>query len=280
MARRKASLTKGPAMRKFLLLLLLPLCGCAGSLNPLYDSRDDLLDPKDYLGVWEEGKYRLRAAPLDPEAKERLVEIDVLEDARMGHIRPDRATPPDTGAILIGGLVKVGDQVFLDLTFPPDMFNVLTPELAPTVRMHLVQTHSFSKLSRRKDELILQPLDMKKLGDFLDKNPKLIAHKRVMQRGDSEAFRLTPAWKDAVPKGKTELAMQTGGPSILFTAEAAELRQFLGKHANADIWAKEMTFNRGKQEDFDKRWQQLWDRLKDAEKRRGKDEIPPPKLTR
>jgi hypothetical protein len=262
-------------------LLALFLGGCAGSLNPLYESAADLIDPTDYLGVWADGsKYMLRTMPIEKQAEQRILLIELLEDPRVGRIDPNHPTSPDNGAVLVGGLVKVGDQVFLSLTCTPEMLNVFAPDFAPTARMHFMQFHTFSKVRIKNDELTLQPFDVAKLSDLLAKNPKLVAHKRIQQDQTSELFRMTPYWKDPEQGKKPETALATTGPSLLFTADAAELRQFLGKHATADIWAKEATFKRGANAAFEKRFQKVMDRFKDAEKRRQKDETPRPKIER
>jgi hypothetical protein len=275
---------KDTLMRNLCLWLSLSLTGCAGSLNPLYEKADDLLDPKDYLGVWSDNdKYTVRTTKSETPGQDRLVLLELLEDPRVGRIPPNRPVPPGNGAMLVAGLVKVGEHVFLDVTFAPEMLNVLAPDFAPTARMHLVQTHSFSKVRLKDDALILEALDLKKLVALLAKNPKLVAHKRIHQRQISrreisELDLMTPAWKEGAASPLTESSMATGSPSLLFTAEPAELRAFLGKHATADIWAKPRTFTRGDDADFDNRWRKLLERLQDAEKRRARDEVPPREL--
>lgn len=268
-------------MRKLMVWLSLSLTGCAGSLNPLYEKNDDLVDPKDYLGVWnDDGKYAVRTTRGENPGQERLVLLEVLEDPRVGRIAPERPTPPRNGAMLVAGLVKVGAHVFLDLTFAPEMLNVFAPDFAPTARMHLVQTHSFSKVQLKDDKLILETLSMKKVTALLAMNPKLVAHKRIQQRADSQLSVMAPSWKDGHAGPLSDTNMATGTPSLLFIDEPANLRAFLGKHATADIWEKPITFTRGNDGDFEKRWQLCLDRLKDAEKRRAKDDVPQRKLTR
>jgi len=263
-------------MRKLGLWLALSLAGCAGSLNPLYEKNDDLLDPKDYLGVWtDNGKYAVRTTKIEKQSQERLILLELLEDPRVGRIQANSPIPPGNGAVLVAGLVKVGEHVFLDLTFAPEMLNVLAADFAPTARMHLVQTHSFSKVRLKDNELILETLNLTKLVALLAKNPKLVAHKRIHQRQASQLVLMAPSWKEGDARQLTESSMATGSPSLLFTAESAELRTFLGKHATADIWEKSTTFARGNDGDFDDRWRKFLDRLKDAEKRRDKDKISP-----
>jgi hypothetical protein len=244
--------------------LMLPLSGCAGSLHPLFETEKDLVEPKDFFGVWDAGKWAFRATALDREKKDRLIKIDLLEDPAIGRITPTTPRLPDTAAMLEGGLVKVGDQVFVDITFQPEFLPLHAPDFALSIRMLIVPVHSFLKVDLKEDELTLHRLDLQKLDGLLAKNPKLIAHKKFAADLDYPAWRTNDA---------NESMLNLHGPSLLLTAEPAELRTFLAKHTNAGIWEAHK-FRRGDEQEFEKRWQKVWDRLEEARNRRKKDEIP------
>jgi hypothetical protein len=247
-------------------VVLLLLTGCAGSLNPLYESDEDIMDPKDFVGVWDNGHMALRAE-VHPEDKRSLL-IQTLQDPRMGRITPDMPRPPDVGAYLDGRLVKIGEQTFIDLMFQPDHLMLFAPDLPIWTRMLMVQVHSVMKVDRKKDEVILHQLDVQKLDALLAKNPKLVAHKKLTADA---------AWR--YPAGlkldQGAVAFSQCGPSLLFTAEPAGLRRFFAKHVQADIWKQPETFKHGDEADFDKRWQNLESRLVAAQERREKETTTP-----
>jgi hypothetical protein len=265
-------------MRAYWLLLVLPLAGCAGSLNPLYESNKDLLDPTDYLGVWKSdgGRRMVRAALYEGQdtAQDRLVQLQLLEDSRFGRIDYRAPMPADTAALLIGGLVKIGADVYLDMTLSPAQLQGLAPELGITAIAHLVQLHSFIKISVEDKALHVQGLQVHALLQYLSKNPKAVAHKKIVQGKDGALIHLVPQWKEPA----NDLPPQTSphvGPSLLLTAEPAELRQFLAQHGQEKIWADGAYFTRADEKEFEKRWHKLAARLKETQDRRKMDEIPP-----
>lgn len=147
---------KSVKMKYGFLGLIVFLCGCLPSLQPLYTD-DTIVFDEALLGKWYgedggsiwsftqdgENKYKLRV--LEADAKEAKFEVH---------------------------LVQVGDHRFIDL-YPGDDF-----ELKDTPAMfncNLVAAHTFMKLDLSEPNLSLQWINF---GDLLSKEPEILKHEK------------------------------------------------------------------------------------------------------
>jgi hypothetical protein len=114
--------------------------------------------------------------------------------------------------------------------------------------------HLTFKVRQKKDRVVLVPLDAEKIDKLLVREPRAVAHTRVKSQ---------------------ELAELNGDfplPSPILTAEPKQLREFLRKYGDSDIWMDEklFVFRRGVKEDFEKRFRRVAERLAAAKEARDK----------
>ncbi len=242
-------------LRGIVILASVLLSGCAASLHPLYESKDDLLDPTPLKGVWKNERWMCRVETRNDEPKGSTFIVSLLEIPVAPHADGKSPIPPDAVAVLVGGLVKIGDQQYLDLAATPGLLQIPGVELAPSAVFLLMPAHVFFKVQHKKDRIVLIPLDREKLDKLLVRDPKAVAHTRIKSQELAEL------------NGEYPL------PSPVLTAEPKQLREFLRKYGDADIWmdvkdATVLEFRRGEKEEFEKRFQHVAERLAAAKEDR------------
>ena len=241
------------------LFLSMFLAGCVASLNPLYDenNKGGFADPTPYLGVWKNTRWSFRIHERDRvELRKRPFTIAVLEKVLPIHgASPDAPEPPVRAAVMTGGIVKIEDQEFLDLTMDINANASLLHDMAPTLFVQMIPVHAFFKFKLENDELTLLALDPKKVGALLEREPTAV--ERVKSYGKKES-----------------------GPSggLLLSSSPAELREFLRKYGATNIWmdpdSKVTKFTRGDDKEFDATWAELTKRLNQLESRETRRPSP------
>jgi hypothetical protein len=113
----------------------------------------------------------------------------------------------EESSLMIANLVAVGEHRFLDLS--PASEAIESTKLGAYYRCALVPAHLFPKVTLTNEQLTVQWMDEDWLGELLRKEPAILSH----------------VWR----KGKDD--------ALILTAQTAELRAFLLKHAaNAEAF--------------------------------------------
>ena len=141
-------------------LFVVLLGGCVPSLHELY-TKDTLVFEEGLLGQWAHDKEIWR---FEKGGQEKAYNLTITEEE-------------EGKSILVGHLVKVEDDLFLDL-YPGDM------ELAvgDIYKMHLLPAHTFLKVDSIGTELIMQAMMPDTLEELLKEKPELIKHEIIDDR--------------------------------------------------------------------------------------------------
>ena len=160
-------------------LCVLVLCiGCIPSLNPLYTA-DDLVYLPELIGEWK-GEHRRIIVNRRLEKQYRILEID------------KRGNETE----LIGHLVKLGDDYFLDVSLEHQ-----PSDHSPTASFHTVRVHTLHKLNLLDRQLELALPD----GRWLERYLKEYA---------------------------TEMPSAETGNRTVLTGSTKQLQAFVTKHSN------------------------------------------------
>ncbi|MEX0717977.1 MAG: hypothetical protein WD066_15390 [Planctomycetaceae bacterium] len=253
-------------------VLLVGMAGCITSVNPLYESAEDLESPAPYFGTWQSEKYLISIVPALPEEERspfggeaeavkhermvrKLARVGVLEDPRMGRIALGAPIPPRKTGFFVAGIVKIDGRHYLDLTtshFYQD------PEAGPTVWGHLLPVHSIARIELKDGRLLISPVDIEKFRELLSRRPEAVRHIPYrpvpLDEGD--------AWRADLP---------------VLTSSSAELRQFLKDHGKRDIWQKnQLEFEKADPKLYDEHFEKLGTRRQATEKAREADAVQMP----
>lgn len=182
--------------------LLAAAAGCIPSLNPLYTEKELTYDPA-LVGVWsEQSDSKDTWTFAQGEAKSYNVRI----------------TDGDKHSLLVGHLVQLGDQKFLDLTPHKDGLEDTKREgvfLASLIPGHLVLW-----VKSMQPALTLSVMDLDWFGEYLKKNPKAIPHQflddrliftgstRELQEFVLKAVLEPKAWSEGTKFSRTEKAQK------------------------------------------------------------------------
>jgi len=164
-------------MKKRLLacVLVLTVCGCVPSLHRLYTDKDVTFEDK-LLGRWsQENDDQVWLFDKGDEQSYRLTVVG--EDNKVGRFTAH--------------LVRLKGKLFLDLY--PDSLEDET--LLEYYTFHLVPAHTFIRVDQIEPQFKMAVMDPDKVDDLLQKEPGLIKHERLEERGD-ERLVLTASTKD------------------------------------------------------------------------------------
>jgi hypothetical protein len=156
--------------------------GCiVQSLNPLFDEKD-LVSYSDIAGSWTQEGEGKGIWKFEPDGKRY----------KLTHTDDEKHT-----ATLIASIGRIGTNIFMDTWLEDDDGGKSLNQFGA---VHLVQVHSFMKVTKDGDTLRLTMMDLDWLDKTLKENPKLLPH-----------------------------VMRKNGP--ILTASTEELQKFVAKHA-------------------------------------------------
>lgn len=209
------------------------LIGCGVSMNPIYDS-ETLVDPAALLGVWENDDYVVR---IEKRGKNNLFSVHVID---LTASNDDAAAPaPLQAGVLVGGLVKLGDVTYLDMTADINAIKKLSPQLSNIVLTHILPNHSIAKVRLADGVAALDLMHPGKLRELMEKEPYIVPFEEFFTPGADES----------------KMVMLTGSPE--------ELCGFLQLSRGKPLWfsddenAKTFEFKRSDAEAFEKYQQQM-----------------------
>ena len=165
-------------MKKMLLpVVLVGLCGMAGCLpttiNPLYTDKDLVFDPT-LVGVWSDKDDSKETWTFEKAGDKSYKFVYVESDGEVGQFE--------------ARLLKIGDARFLD--FFPDESGITEMNRSGFYKIHLLRTHSFLRVLQIEPTLLMTPMDLKWMRQFLAKNPQAIRHE-IIGDGDDAQIVLT-----------------------------------------------------------------------------------------
>ncbi len=176
--------------------LLVAAAGCIPSLNPLYTDKELIYDPA-LVGVWSE----------QPDSKDTWTFAQ--GEAKSYNVR---ITEGDKHSLLVGHLVQLGDQKFLDLT--PHKDGLEDSKREGVFLASLIPGHLAIWVKSIQPVLTLSVMDLDWFGEYLKKNPKAIPHQFLDDR-------------------------------LIFTGSTRELQQFVLKTiTEPKAWSEGSKFNR------------------------------------
>lgn len=190
-------LTKIPRLLVLLFAASL-IVGCVRSLHPIYTS-SDVIFRESLVGTWRQS---------DQETTWQFTESrDDDRDRAYRLVLTDDQGRPGT---FLAHMVKLEDMQFLDL-FP------IAPQVANNgfYKFHFQRVHTFLRIELDEQKLSLAPMNPNWLENYLQEHPDALGHTKVTPSGH-------------LPTGNEDHAAER----LLLTASTAQLRQFLGKHAN------------------------------------------------
>ena len=166
---------------------LLIAAGCVPSLHPIYTA-DDVVFDEALLGTWADPDSDETWAFSRSETKDNAYRLVYTEE--------------DGSGAFLTHLVKIGDELFLDL-FPEEP----TLEANDFYKAHLMLAHTFLHVRQIKPKLQLAYLDPEWVEEHLSQHPTALKHEIV-----------------ALPKDQR----------IVFTASTDDLQAFHVKHLKTD----------------------------------------------
>ncbi|HEX7862627.1 MAG TPA: hypothetical protein VF773_19995 [Verrucomicrobiae bacterium] len=172
-----------------LLAIALLLTACVPTLHPLY-TPDTTVFREELIGIWKE-KPDEEESWTFTKADQNTYKVTLQEK--------------DDTSILDGRLVKLGDQLFLDLS--PDGAVLENAKIGTFYRVALIPGHLIVKVNKLGANLEMQMLDYDKVKKFLETNPKALAHTFLDE------------------------------DRLVITAPTPELQAFIKKHGNSkELW--------------------------------------------
>lgn len=195
--------------------------GCGVSINPIYDA-ETLADPAPVAGVWRNDAYVVRVTPRE---QSRLFDVQVI----------DRTEDQLRSAALTGGLVEIGDTMYLDLMVNMDESKDVMPKLSPAVLFHWLPIHSIAKVYVDAETMSLDFMHPTGLKQWVLQHRDAVDHAVQVIPGDDGAMSQS---------------------AVVLTATPTALRAFLKEHGDEKIWfsfdehAKPQNFQRGNEAEF------------------------------
>jgi tetratricopeptide (TPR) repeat protein len=179
---------------------ILLVFGCIPSVNPIYTD-DDIVFDEDLVGVWE--------------AVEEYDEYDwiTLDFDEFSKTSYELGTTGDegTGGVYSVHLVRIGGSMFLDL-FPDELDvteeqeEVLESIAEAYYLFHFRPLHTFLKLEKSGDSLVVSMIDPDWLEKYIEENPEEVRHGFI--------------------DGNNSIG------SFIFTDTTENMQKFLNKHIN------------------------------------------------
>lgn len=193
-------ISRGPVFWTALLGAVVLIIGCVPSLYSLYEGEKDLVWEPDLLGHWVGEDSSWIFSPMEPESDApKMYQVLVLDE--------DNTVQGNLAA----GLVKLGEQRFLDTTLAK------TESFGDYNAMHIQPTHLIWHVQSTSPTLKMRAMDPEWLNRFVGENPDKIAVEN-MDNGDRVLLR-------AKPKELQAFVLQHLGEDELFGADVSEMKR-------------------------------------------------------
>jgi hypothetical protein len=141
-------------------VIVIFLGGCVPSLHELY-TEDTLVFEEKLLGQWTHDKEIWN---FEKATEDKVYNLVITQEE-------------DDKSVLVGHLVKIDDDLFLDL-YPGDM----ELDVGDFYKMHLLPAHTFVKVDAIEPELTIRAMNPEALEQMLKEKPKLIKHEIIDDR--------------------------------------------------------------------------------------------------
>jgi hypothetical protein len=141
-------------------IIIVLLGGCVPSLHELY-TEDTLVFEEKLLGKWA---HEDEIWCFEKGSEEKSYDLTITEEG-------------EGKSVLVGHLVKIEDDLFLDL-YPGDM----EMGVGEWYKMHLLGAHTFMKVDGIEPKLTMRAMNPEKVGEMVQEKPEVIKHEIIEDR--------------------------------------------------------------------------------------------------